>query len=132
MCPALPWPSLPSFSAQVLASEGDYPAAEALSYRAEGGAYSPEHPFWAPVSGARVETAPWSDRRVLHVEFDTHGSGMAYEAGDALGVLPSNRWVRSPPHVIACSWVPGGCVHAYQAGSLSLPCSHWQYACLCL
>eukprot|EP00798_Chlamydomonas_sp_ICE-L_P030768 gene30768-35807_t len=46
--------------------------------------------LWAPLLRARYESAPWSDRKLLHLRFDLGTSGMPYEAGDSLSVMPSN------------------------------------------
>ncbi|KAJ2829364.1 hypothetical protein IWW50_000896 [Coemansia erecta] len=47
------------------------------------------HPFAAPVTAA-VELTPSADRHLLHVEVDLAGSGMRHEAGDHIGVYPTN------------------------------------------
>lgn len=52
--------------------------------------YSKKNPFPAPVLTVRNLNAPGSAKEVNHVEFDLAGSGLAYEAGDALGVVPQN------------------------------------------
>ncbi len=48
------------------------------------------HPFPAPLLVSRNLNAPGSAKQVHHVEFDLAGSGLGYEAGDALGVYPHN------------------------------------------
>lgn len=70
------------------------PAGE--STEAESG-YSKKNPFPAPVLTVRTLNAPGSAKEVNHVEFDLAGSGLVYEAGDALGVVPQN----CPEHVAA-------------------------------
>ncbi len=55
---------------------------------AEG--YSKKNPFPAPVLTVRNLNGPGSAKEVNHVEFSLEGSGLAYEAGDALGVVPQN------------------------------------------
>ena len=55
---------------------------------AEG--YSKKNPFPAPVLTVRNLNGPSSAKEVNHVEFSIEGSGLAYEAGDALGVIPQN------------------------------------------
>ncbi|GFR48804.1 hypothetical protein Agub_g10755 [Astrephomene gubernaculifera] len=55
------------------------------------GNYTAAQPFWAHVSNARYETAFWSDRKVLHLEFSIRGSNITYQPGDAVGVLPVNH-----------------------------------------
>ncbi|KAJ2630673.1 hypothetical protein H4R22_002506 [Coemansia sp. RSA 1290] len=47
------------------------------------------HPFMAPVTAA-TELTPTADRHLLHVEVDLAGSGMRHEAGDHIGVYPTN------------------------------------------
>ncbi|KIZ05949.1 P450 (cytochrome) oxidoreductase [Monoraphidium neglectum] len=63
------------------------PTPKQAAYRDEGGTYSAAAPFWAKVAGARLLTAPGSDRVVVHCELDIAGSGMAYTAGDSIGIL---------------------------------------------
>ncbi len=52
--------------------------------------YSKKNPYPAPVLTVRNLNAPGSAKEVNHVEFDLTGSGLDYEAGDALGVIPQN------------------------------------------
>ena len=52
--------------------------------------YSKKNPFPAPVVTVRNLNAPGSAKEVNHVEFSLEGSGLVYEAGDALGVIPQN------------------------------------------
>ncbi len=55
-------------------------------------AYDKKNPFPAPVLAIRPLNAPGSAKEVNHVEFDLSAAGasLAYEAGDALGVVPHN------------------------------------------
>jgi sulfite reductase (NADPH) flavoprotein alpha-component len=52
--------------------------------------YSKKNPFPAPVLAVRNLNGSGSAKEVNHVEFDLTGSGLSYEAGDALGVIPQN------------------------------------------
>jgi len=52
--------------------------------------YSKKNPFSAPVLTVRNLNGPGSAKEVNHVEFSLEGSGLTYEAGDALGVIPQN------------------------------------------
>ncbi|MFA6288744.1 MAG: flavodoxin domain-containing protein [Opitutaceae bacterium] len=52
--------------------------------------YDKKNPFPAPVLTVRNLNAPGSAKEVNHVEFSLEGSGLVYEAGDALGVIPQN------------------------------------------
>lgn len=52
--------------------------------------YSRKHPFPAAVLAVRNLNGPGSAKEVNHVEFSLEGSGLVYEAGDALGVVPQN------------------------------------------
>ena len=52
--------------------------------------YSRSNPFPAAVLTVRNLNGPGSAKEVNHVEFSLEGSGLAYEAGDALGVVPQN------------------------------------------
>jgi len=53
-------------------------------------AHSRTNPFPARLLANRRLNGPGSAKDVRHFEIDLTGSGLAYEAGDALGVLPSN------------------------------------------
>ncbi len=57
--------------------------------------YSKKNPYPALLLTSRNLNAPGSSKQVHHIEFDLTGSGLAYEAGDALGVIPHN----CPEHV---------------------------------
>ncbi len=52
--------------------------------------YSKKNPFPASVLTVRNLNGPGSAKEVNHVEFSLEGSGLVYEAGDALGVMPQN------------------------------------------
>lgn len=53
-------------------------------------AYSRKNPFPAAVLAVRNLNGAGSAKEVNHVEFSLEGSGLAYAAGDALGVYPQN------------------------------------------
>lgn len=77
-------------------------------------------------------TAPWSDRRVLHVELDITGSGLEYHPGDSIGVLPENskemvdslarRLSVSPDAVVSAAPTDGGSDQAVLA-HIDFPCT---------
>lgn len=52
--------------------------------------YDREHPFAATLLTRQKITGRYSDRDVRHIELDLSGSGLRYEAGDALGVWYEN------------------------------------------
>ena len=52
--------------------------------------YSRTRPFSAPLLAVRRLNGEGSAKEVNHVEFSLEGSGLSYEAGDALGVFPHN------------------------------------------
>jgi sulfite reductase (NADPH) flavoprotein alpha-component len=53
-------------------------------------AYSRSRPYLARILTSRNLNGTGSGKQVQHVEFDLTDSGLVYEAGDALGVLPHN------------------------------------------
>ena len=53
-------------------------------------AYTREHPFPARVVEVRALCGEKSEKDVRAIAFDLAGSGLRYEAGDALGVYPEN------------------------------------------
>lgn len=77
-------------------------AAAAMSVVAEPPArakqgWSRKNPYSAKVSVNRLLSGPASSKEIRHYEFDLGESGLDYEAGDALGVVPSTTqswWVR--------------------------------------
>ncbi|WP_414662951.1 sulfite reductase subunit alpha [Horticoccus sp. 23ND18S-11] len=52
--------------------------------------YSKQNPFPATLLASHNLNAPGSAKQVHHIAFDLADSGLAYEAGDALGVMPHN------------------------------------------
>jgi sulfite reductase (NADPH) flavoprotein alpha-component len=52
--------------------------------------YSRKNPYASLLLTSRNLNAPGSAKSVHHIEFDLADSGLAYEAGDALGVVPHN------------------------------------------
>ena len=52
--------------------------------------YSRKNPFPASLIAVRNLNAAGSAKEVNHVELSLEGSGLTYEAGDALGVMPQN------------------------------------------
>jgi sulfite reductase (NADPH) flavoprotein alpha-component len=49
-----------------------------------------DRPFPAPLLTNRLLNGQGSDKDTRHFELDVNGAGPAYEAGDALGVVPTN------------------------------------------
>ncbi len=70
-------------------SSAPAPAAAPAEEAIETG-YSKKNPFPSTVLAVRPLNGAGSAKEVNHVEFSLEGSGLAYEAGDALGVVPQN------------------------------------------
>ena len=49
-----------------------------------------KNPYTSTILGNRVLSGPKSAKEIRHMAFDLGDSGMTYEAGDALGVMPVN------------------------------------------
>jgi sulfite reductase (NADPH) flavoprotein alpha-component len=83
-----------------LASKAAAPAPESASPTIENpkskiqnppeSAYSKKNPFPALLLASRNLNGDGSAKQINHVEFDLTGSGLTYEAGDALGVMANN------------------------------------------
>ncbi len=72
-------------------------SAEAEESAPSGTLYSKKNPFPARLLTNRLLNAAGSDKEVRHFEISLENSGLTYEAGDALGVVPAN----CPDHVSA-------------------------------
>ena len=57
---------------------------------AAAAAYDRDHPFSAPLLARQKITGRHSTKDVRHIELDLSGSGLTYQAGDALGVWCEN------------------------------------------
>lgn len=73
-------PALPSAGAGATASEAP----------SEASVYSKKNPFPATLITNRKLTADASAKETRHYEISLAGSGLSYEVGDALGVVPTN------------------------------------------
>ena len=56
-----------------------------------GGAYSRKNPFPAEIEEKILLNGTGSAKETLHLELNLEGSGLQYEAGDALAIVPENR-----------------------------------------
>lgn len=66
------------------------PSREESTSASKSSEYGRKNPFPAPLLTKRCLNQPGSAKDVWHIEFSLEGSGLAYEAGDALGVFPVN------------------------------------------
>ncbi|MFE3837391.1 sulfite reductase subunit alpha [Pseudogemmobacter sonorensis] len=74
-----------------LASDsGAVAPAQAPAAVSEKSGFSRKNPFPARIAVNRLLSGKGSAKEIRHYEFDLAGSGLAYEAGDALGVMPRN------------------------------------------
>ncbi|HVU18615.1 MAG TPA: sulfite reductase subunit alpha [Candidatus Didemnitutus sp.] len=82
--------------------------------------YSKKNPFLTPVRMVRRLNAIGSAKEVHHIEFSLEGSGLGYEPGDALGVVPQNcpRLVTEVLAALDCDGEEE--VPAPEGGSISL------------
>ena len=69
---------------------GAAPLAETAPAEEEPLGYSRRNPFSARLLVNRKLTGEGSEKDTRHYEISLQGSGLAYEAGDALGILPTN------------------------------------------
>jgi len=78
--PRLEFPSAPSIPSGISNLKSEIPPST----------WSRSNPYPALLLTSLNLNAPGSAKQVHHVEFDLAGSGLVYEAGDALGVIPQN------------------------------------------
>ncbi len=71
------------------------PAAAAVTPAPPAVAYGKKNPFPAPVARKLLLSGEGSAKETWHIELSLDGSGMTYEPGDALGLVPVN-----PPDVV--------------------------------
>ena len=69
-------------------------------------AYDRDHPFSAPLLARQKITGRHSTKDVRHIELDLAGSGLTYQAGDALGVWCENDPARVD-HILAALKLDG-------------------------
>lgn len=84
--------ALPKFAASAGSSGGGAAAADASAAPAKAAlpGSSRKNPYAAALAANRRLSGEQSGKDIRHFEFDLEGSGLRYEAGDALGVIPVN------------------------------------------
>lgn len=81
------WPAL-STGRDALPRVPNIPPAEPIA--SPSAKYSRAHPFPARLLANRLLNAPGSAKETRHIEISLEGSGLQYDVGDALGVMPRN------------------------------------------
>ena len=79
-------PQVAELAAQTAAASVVTPAA----LQTAGTVYTKDKPYTATLSVRQKITSRSAEKDVEHIEIDLSGSGLHYQAGDALGVLPLN------------------------------------------
>ena len=79
-------PQVAELAAQTAAASVVTPAA----FQTAGTVYTKDKPYTATLSVRQKITSRSAEKDVEHIEIDLSGSGLHYQAGDALGVLPLN------------------------------------------
>jgi len=69
---------------------GSNPQSTIIDEKSEEVGYGRKNPFPARLLTNRLLNAQGSEKEVRHFEISLDGSGLSYEVGDALGVMPSN------------------------------------------
>ena len=82
-------PKVAELTAQA-ASPSTTTAAHSPATPSSGTAYTKENPYTATLSVRQKITSRTAEKDVEHIEIDLSGSGLHYQAGDALGVWPLN------------------------------------------
>ncbi|BAN49822.1 sulfite reductase subunit alpha [Metapseudomonas resinovorans] len=86
--PARAW--LAAVSQALVGAPMEQPEAATVDAAAEAPAYSRQRPLASRLLRNPVLNAPGSDKETRQIVLDLKGSGLRYQAGDALGVWPSN------------------------------------------
>src|SRR5208337_4166712 len=66
------------------------PLLESVPEEEKPDGYSSKNPFFARLLVNRKLTGEGSEKDTRHYEISLQGSGLTYEAGDALGIMPTN------------------------------------------
>ncbi|MEO5774683.1 MAG: assimilatory sulfite reductase (NADPH) flavoprotein subunit [Sphingomicrobium sp.] len=91
--PAAAWSAaiVEKLKAEAAAAGASAPAPVASPFPTAATAYDKRNPFQATVLESIRITGRHSSKETRHIEIDIDGSGLAYEPGDALGVVSSNE-----------------------------------------
>ena len=71
-------------------TNGAAPVLEPVPAEEKPAGYSRKNPFSARLLVNRKLTGEGSEKDTRHYEISLEGSGLTYEAGDALGIMPTN------------------------------------------
>jgi sulfite reductase (NADPH) flavoprotein alpha-component len=82
--------------------------------------YSKKNPFPAKLVTNRTLNAPGSGKDVRHFEIDLSGSDLRYEAGDALGVFPTNDPLLADEIILALGAKPDDAVPGKDGAAVAL------------
>ncbi|MDX8151449.1 assimilatory sulfite reductase (NADPH) flavoprotein subunit [Patulibacter brassicae] len=83
-------PDEPPAGAAAAVPAGGAPSVDGAASSNGAVAHGKKHPFAAPLLENVVLTGRGSSKETRHVELSLEGSGLTYEPGDALGVVPQN------------------------------------------